>query len=290
MSSKAFYDAGEFARCEDQCRRGLEIDDDPTLQLTLGFVLMRQADERKLAEAVAVFESMSADDWRVDLGLGMALQQLARLEAARAADANQRLSAGQRADLAAAEAEHRADARDALERAAVAAGENAPADVSFHLALLDLEEKKHDEFVVHAEDAFARLAEAEKVARAQLAQPMAQMMRERTLADSAMAAERGQRLCRELAILSWNRGDFSQASAAMTRLEQFGSLDRADYFSRGAVREKLGDDEKAVLDYEKFIELSSGVFDETVGKAVTALTRVRARLAEKRTATPAGGS
>jgi tetratricopeptide (TPR) repeat protein len=233
---------------------------------------------------------MSADDWRVDMGRGMALQQLSRMKTARAGDPLKPVSAETKAKLEAEAGDHRRDARLALDRAGRAAGENAPADIPFHLALLDLEEGRSTEFVAHAEDAFSRLEEAEKVLRAQLKQPMAQSLRDRTEADRAIAAERGQRLCRELAIVSWNAGDFGKAAAAMTRLEQFGALGRADYFSRGAVREKLGDDEAAVQDYEKFLDLSGDAIDETVGKAVTALTRVRARLAEKRTASPAGGS
>lgn len=294
VSSKAYYDAGDFLRCEDQCRRGLQIDEsDETLQLTLGYALMRQADEKKLAAAVDVFDRLGgafgAKDWRVDMGRGMALQQLARAKAARAADAGKPLPPAAVAKLDAEIAEHRSASRAALDRAGAAAGENAPAEIPYHLALLDLEEGRANDFLAHANVAFQRLEEAAKVLRAQLSQPMGQAERERTERDEAVSAARGQRLCRELAILSWQAGDFVTAAAAMARLEKFGALDRADYYSRGAVREKLGDDENAVRDYEKFLDLSTGTFDETVGKAVTALTRVRTRLAEKRTATPAGG-
>ncbi|MSR47488.1 MAG: hypothetical protein EXS13_10585 [Planctomycetes bacterium] len=289
VSSKAYYDAADFARCEDQCRRGLGLDPgNENLQLTLGYSLLRQAEAKKLKAAVAQFEEMGgafgADDWRVDMGLGMALQQLARTRAALK-------DPPKPAEVAAEIADLRARSRVALERAAAASGvkKNTPCDVPFHLALLDLDEGADAPFVTHALDALNKIEAADKVFAAQLSQPMGESERERTDRDRLMNVSRGQRLCRELAILSYRNGDFASASSAMLQLEKFGALGAADYFSRAAIREQLADDENAIRDYEKFIELSAGALDSTVGKAVTALTRLRARMAEKRTASPAGG-
>src|SRR5689334_15192934 len=57
-NSKAYYDAADYARAEDQCRRGLKIDDDDhALSLTLGFSLLMQADPKKLEEARKIFDA-----------------------------------------------------------------------------------------------------------------------------------------------------------------------------------------------------------------------------------------
>ncbi len=285
VNSKAYYEVGDFQRAEDQCRRGLAIDDDnDNLKLMLGYALLRQADRAKLEEAVRLFEAeaglFGADDWRVDLGYGMSLQQLARLCAEDKAP-----GAAERAPKL------RAQARAALERTAITSGakNNTPADVPFHLALLDLEEGQLGEFTAHARDALARLETQEKVYAAQLSQTMGESDRQRTERDRMVNSARGRRLARELARHCWEQKEYATAAEAMVQLERFGALDRADYFTRARIREELGEDEKAVADYSKFIELSPDAVDDTVGRAVTSLTRLRARLAEKRTATPPGG-
>jgi len=296
VSSKAYYDSGDFARAEDQCRRGLAIDEDhENLRLTLGFALLRQGTPKKLAESIEIFDGMGGlfggDDWRVDMGLGIACQQLAHLQAVAPADSKESAKPEAIAKL-------RDRSRDALERAAERSGskgkvssekDNTPADVPYHLALLDLDEHATAPFFAHAGLALAKLEEQDKVFGAQLSQPMGESERNRTAKERELNAKRGQRLCREMAIRSFEQGDNVAASAAMDRLEKFGELDRGDYFSRARIREQLGKDEEAVRDYEKFIGLSATQLDDAVGKAVTALTRLRSRLAEKRTATPPGG-
>jgi len=298
VSSKAFYDSGEFARAEDQCRRGLAIDEGhENLRLTLGFALLRQGTPKKLEESIEVFDGMGGlfgrDDWRVDMGLGIACQQLAHLQAA-AIDPKAPAKPETTERIAAL----RDRSRDALERAAKRAGangkgegakDNAPADIPYHLALLDLDEHALEPFFTHAGLALSKLEEQDKVFGAQLSQPMGESERNRTAKERELNARRGQLLCRESAIRAFEQGDATAAAAAMERLEKFGALDRGDYFSRARIREQLGKDEEAVRDYEKFIGLSTTQLDDTVGKAVTALTRLRSRLAEKRTATPPGG-
>ena len=296
VSSKAFYDSGEFARAEDQCRRGLAVDEDhENLRLTLGFALLRQGTPPKLKESIEVFEDLGGlfggDDWRVDMGLGIACQQLAHLQATAPADSRESAKPEAIADL-------REKSRDALERAAERSGsgakgenqkDNTPADIPYHLALLDLDEEATGPFFAHAALALSKLEEQDKVFGAQLSQPMGESERNRTAKERELNARRGQRLCRELAIRAFQEGDHAGAAAAMEQLEKFGELDRGDYFSRARIREELGKDEEAVRDYEKFIGLSTTQLDDAVGKAVTALTRLRSRLAEKRTAQPPGG-
>jgi tetratricopeptide (TPR) repeat protein len=297
VSSKAYYDSGDFARAEDQCRRGLAIDEDhENLRLTLGFALLRQGTPRKLQEAIEVFDGMDGlfgggDDWRVDMGLGIACQQLAHLQGMAPADSKEAAKPEAIAKL-------RDRSRAALERAAegsaakgntTGAKDNTPADIPYHLALLDLDEQAGAPFFAHAGLALAKLEEQDKVFGAQLSQPMGESERNRTAKERELNARRGQLLCREMAIRSFDQQDNAAAAAAMERLEKFGELDRGDYFSRARIREQLGKDEEAVRDYEKFIGLSTTQLDDAVGKAVTALTRLRSRLAEKRTATPPGG-
>ena len=124
---------------------------------------------------------------------------------------------------------------------------------------------------------------------AELSQAMGQSERGRSEREKAINAARGQRLARELAIAAYKKDDCATAAQAMEQLERFGPLGRGDYYSRASIRERLGDDERSVLDYGRFIDLSTGTLDDTVGKAITALTRLRSRLAEKRTAAPPGG-
>src|SRR5688572_27316859 len=167
-NSKAFLDVGDFARAEDQCRRGLAIDeDDETLELTLGYALLFQGQPQKLEEAATVFDnaigSFGTDDWRLLAGQGMTLQQLARHRAASEDPKVQAEAAGLRAR-----------SRDSLDEAAEISGKtnNTPTDVLYHIALLDLEEGRADLFPEHAQAAFAKLQANEKFLSVKLDHPM----------------------------------------------------------------------------------------------------------------------
>jgi len=275
-NSKAYYDVGDYRRAEDQCRRGLEIDEDATLRLTLGLSLLMQAEPAKLEEAAALFReeigAFGSRDWRLRMGYGMTLQQLARL---RGADPDPARSA---------EApELRRRARVELEAAAQA--REVPAEVPYHLAILDLEEERPDLFRPHAERALAKLQERDRFLSVQLRQPMGQKEFERTTQDRRVNSERGRRIARESARAAWRADDWKGASAAMDQLETFGALDRSDYYDRARIRERTGDTEGAVKDLERFVVLSGDRVDTLVVQSIESLNRLRAELAERRTAT-----
>src|SRR5262245_7653674 len=72
-NSKAYYEVGDYVRAEDQCRKGLAIDDDDeTLKLTLGYALLMQAQPKSLAEARDIFGAeigaFGTKDWRLQMG------------------------------------------------------------------------------------------------------------------------------------------------------------------------------------------------------------------------------
>ena len=278
-NSKAYYEIGDYARAEDQCRRGLEIlDDDDTLRLTLAYTLLMQSDRRKLEEAATIFEEQigffGSDDWRLHQGYGMTLQQLARL-----------LSASEKPEEKTRVAGLRAQARDELDAAAEGSAEtrNTPPEVPYHLALLDLEEGRRDLFPVHAKAAVDKLTEQEKFLAVQLKQPMGQSELRRSERDKAINAERGRRITREAARYAWEEQDWKTAEAAMQSLETFGALERPDFYDRARVREQAGNVEGAVQDYEKFLTMSGERVDDTVTRAVESLQRLRSQLAERRT-------
>lgn len=300
-NSKAFYDAGDYVRAADQCRRGLAIDEDnANLRLMLGFALLSQAQRPAIEEAAALFREdaglFGASDWRVDLGLGMTLTQLARHVAADARDATDAQAKARAAEAV----QLRAEARAALERVVAATrgkpgpnGEagpgSTPADALFNLALLELDDGRTAEFVARAPAAIALLAQQERVYAVQAGQASSEAIRLRTVREREVNAGRGRELAGILAHACWAAGDYPAAAKAMESLATFGELGRADLYTRARIREAIGDDERAVEDYSRFIELSADQVDDTVGRAVSSLTRLRARLAEKRTAAPPGG-
>ena len=287
-NSKAYYEVGDYVRAEDQCRKGLALDDDDeTLKLTLGYALLMQASPKSLIEARQIFSgeigSFGTKDWRLQMGYGMTLQQLARLHETAP---DQFKGEKEPLDIPAA----RKEAREQLEAANSA--KNAPAEVTYHLAILDLEEGRSDLFPAHATAALAKLKEHEKLLGIQLKRPMGTSEEQRTIRERDINRERGRRVARELARAAWERNDWKGAVAAMDELSTFGDLARADHYDRARIRERAGNIEGAVDDLGKFIELSpkGSELDPLVSQAYESLTKLRAQLAEQRTATPLSSS
>jgi tetratricopeptide (TPR) repeat protein len=292
-----YYDVGEYERAEEQCRAGLEVDDtDEILGLQLGYSLLMQATPKKLDEASELFHTrlgwFGSPDWRLSLGAGMADQERARLLAADAAKEPDKEKAAKLTERA---AELRASARSSLDAADVASRakeNNAPPELLYHLSLLDLDEARYDLFRPHAEEAIALLRTADKFAAVQIRQQADDKERARLERARNINAERARRLIKELARIEWGREpkDLPAAAKNMKTLEEFGPLQRADYFNRGRILEATGDLEGAVSDYEKFLSLSADVADENVTRAVSSLQKLRAKLAELRTSAPAAAS
>jgi tetratricopeptide (TPR) repeat protein len=279
-TSKAWYDLGDYARAEDQCRRGLEIEDDATLKLTLGLSLLMQARPEKLEEAAELFRGeigfFGSGDWRLHMGYGMTLQQLARVR-----EASQ--DEGERAKATELRREAREELEEALERSSET--RNTPADVSYNLAILDLEEGRDDLFPEHARMALTKLLENEKRLAQEIRLIAGDRERDRSERERRINSDRGRRLAREAARIAWEAGDWKKASETMRQLETFGPLARADYFDRARVRERNGDVEGAVQDFDQFIRQSGDQVDELVTQAIQSRAALLAQLAEKRTAT-----
>lgn len=280
-TSASYYDVGDYERAEDQARKGLVVDPkDERLRLTLAWSLLMQAAEKKLEEAAAVFgeetSGFGTSDARWYLGEGAALQQLARAKSVSGKKEVQEQTPALRARARVA----LSHARELFEKKA-----DTPADVPYFLALLDLEEGRDELFVADAGEALDKLRVHQKLLDAELERPMDDRARARTEIDRSVNRRHGHRLALELAGSHFEAKNWKAAGQAIELLETFGPLERADFYSRGVIREKLGDQEGAVQDFEQFITQSSDRVDEKVTKAVEALTRLRSELAEKRTAT-----
>ena len=280
ISAKAYYEVGDFPRAEDQCRRGLAIGSDDNLELLLAYSLLMQGGEKRLAEASKLFDEqvglLGNNDWRVRMGYGTTLQQLARFNAASSDPAT-----------AATAAEMRRDARRELEAAVEDTSKLkvTPPDLLFNLALLDLDDHDAARFSEHGKAALHSLRENSKYLEVSLRQTAEPRAKQRTERDLAANRERGRRIAREMARAAWEREDWPAAGESLVALDDFGGLERADWFNRANVREKNGDIEGAVADYEKFVTATGSTLDDNVSRAIESLTRLRSMLAEKRTAT-----
>ena len=294
VEANLYYDAGDYERAEEQCRAGLEIDDaDEVLSKQLGYSLLMQATPQKLDEAAELFEQrlglFGSPDWQLSLGAGMTDQKRARLLVADAAKETDQKKAEKLTERA---AELRESARSRLDDAGEASQNNAPPELYYHLSLLDLDEERYDLFRPHAEEAIALMRTSDKFLEVQVRQQADEKRRAHLEGSRAVNAERARLLIKELARIEWGRDpkDLPAAAKMMKTLEDFGPLQRADYFNRGRILEATGDLEGAVSDYEKFLSLSADVADENVTRAVSSLQKLRAKLAELRTSTPAAAS
>jgi hypothetical protein len=239
-----------------------------------------QGDPKKLDEAASLFEDeigpFGGDDWRLRLGHGMTLQQLAHAKSL-AKDAAEQAKAP----------ELRQRARVELEAAGQGSAKDktTPAELPFQLALLDLEDDRLDLFPAHAKAALASLKQNAAFLEKEKAQAADPHARSRVDYDLAVNRERGRRIAQEAAGVAWNAKDVKGAAEAMATLEAFGPLDRADFYNRAHMREEVGDLEGAEKDYDQFLKASAGRPDENVTRAIESLTKLRARLAEQRTKT-----
>lgn len=287
IEAQHFYDFGDYARAEDQCRKGLKIaKGDPQLSQMLGYCLLMQAGPKQLDEAAQIFNDeigwFGNSDWRFDLGLGMTDQMRAHA----LLDSKNPKDVARAADLHESARRHLDVAHEATRKAG-----DVPRELPYHLALLDFDERRYDLFRQHADEAVKLMLVSDKILAVQIAKTEDDNSRKRTENDRTINAERARLLLRELARLAWNQTppDVTTAAGHMTTIEKFGPLTRPDYYSRGRIRELNGELEGAVADYEKFLSLSADIADENVTKAVESLTKIRAHLAEKRVGGTASG-
>lgn len=270
-NSKIYYDQGDLQRSEQQCRKGLEIDsDDPTLQLTLAYCLLRQGAVDQLLEADSILESMEGwfgtDDWRVPLGRGMVEQSLGRL-----ASATDEVEA----------AEHRARSRQYLERALELNDESVEA--AYSVSLLDVEDNRFEDFEVHSARTIELIRKSDRTAGTRLRYTEDESARRLTEIERQVNRERARGLLEVRAGRAFAAGNFENALRDLDILDELGGLTGADHYNRARMRERTGDIPGAVDDFEKFLAMIGDRIDDRVDLALRSLTELRSQLAEQRT-------
>lgn len=85
QNSKAYYNNGDYMAAIDQCYKGLELDDgDYSLNLTLGWALLRAGGKENIFKAYEQFSKTDSlqwfsEDYRVSMGLGQTCYKIATL-------------------------------------------------------------------------------------------------------------------------------------------------------------------------------------------------------------------
>ena len=270
QNSKIYYDRGDLPRAEQQARLGLEINDnDRSLKLLLAYVLLRQNTDASLEEALDLLSGLGgsrSEDYRVHLGRGLVETSWFRLR---------------REDDPEDAAKHLARARRAMR--SVVELEPDCTEAYYHLALLDLEEENFDQFNQHVETTLTlvgRSLKAKDVALEQVGRPE---QRQLIVRDRQVDAGRGRELLLLRAERAYQQKRYADAVRDLDRMADLGDLSRADYFNRARILHEVGDLERAVADYERFIELSDAGLDARVEVALDNLFQLRAQIAEGRT-------
>lgn len=270
-NSKEFFDGQKFEMAQTQCRKGLSIDpDDVSLQLLLGFALIRQKSpietwEARLVEAAQTFEGAIGDedefDYRSRLGLGEAEAQLVNLRTSQleAAKSDERLTPEERAARL-EKIQHDVDVR--LARAEEALGEvlATPVGKDNALAMSTLARiyactKRYPE----AEDLLRRLAAT--LSRSihlrsqqldQKNQPAEMRLAERENIDR-LTEQRLEALALLTNVLAkqelWN-----EVIAVYAQIEAEHGMQPADYYNRAEANSQIGSADAAIADYDQFIQ------------------------------------
>ena len=258
QNSKDYYDKNDFLRCIDQCRKGLELDeDDPSLNLNLAYALMRQRRLSSLLEAERQFERIIDDEnygderpvrfeYGAKLGLGMTRHQIglkydAKGESEQAQEAYTR-------------------AREALEA----------------VRSLDPESK---EVTLALSQAHASLGNYEGAIR-EIDHGLEQLAMQHDTIEKRI--ERGATLNNdlktELIVNETRQHEFlalkaiflkklerhAEAIEQFDKIESIAPLREGDYYERGLLHERIGNDQAAYDDYSQFLKMSDRPLDEIV--------------------------
>ena len=284
-NSKKFMEAEQFARAENACRKGLEMEpDDYSLNLALGYSLLRQGGARRIPESVMTFERCldvePGFDVRCRLGLGEAQFQYGLLWANQIlyAEADEKLTPEERAATI-ADAETNRDA-------AYAAAE---------VALLDALDSPDGRDNLSAQSTLARLysilgryEEASDVLRNMTATLSNSIRVRREVDPESIPQERRELWARMveqleeqhvsglglLANVASKIGRWEEVISVYARMEAEGWMQTADYFNRAQAYEALEARHAAVRDYETFYRQAAGK-----GSAFTESVRVAMRRA-----------
>lgn len=273
-NARLYYEKGDNARCEQQCRRGLELaPGDASLNLDLAFAVLRQGtaqqDIPRVEEARKLFlkiidEGLSSADVQVSkayLGLGMVELWLAKNQPTDKQDSSQ-----QYAELADEHlnkvAELEPESIDGpLQHAdlRVFQGRLAEALPFFDLGFAQIEKSNKTKERVLANKA-GRSTEAQAQLKAQIETNRQLEIRSRMLKGDVL----------------YNLGRYQDALAELTRVDELGGMTPTEYYNRGRTHEALGHAVLAVADYERFLKQSSlGVGDEKVRDALRRISSLK---------------
>lgn len=272
QNAKKYYESGHLDRSIQQCRKGLLIDeDDSSLQLNLAFSLLRTGTPANIREAKTLLEDLDSwfdedeNHYKIQLGLGLAHMQIARLESKDAEAA----------------AEHREIAQDSFLAALELAPD--PMEVTFNLALLSLEQRNYEDFLSYSETTLRDLRKSFEVNTSYLPRIEQTTIRKQIEDDIATTSGRARELLQARSEIFFARKDYLQALENLNGLKKFSDLSSTDYYRRARTHELLGNKQQAIDDYVVFIRLSrDDGSSDLVQQSVEHLMNLRSQLADER--------
>jgi tetratricopeptide (TPR) repeat protein len=284
-NSKRFLEERRYARAEDQCRKGLELDpDDTSLRQVLGFALLQQGTAKQLEESIRVFEQAVENDGEFDfrsyLGLGTARFKFGGLleELIRKTGSDESLSPEEKDQRIAAYSEARDTAYDGAEEALreVIAQPRSKDDLTAQSMLGQLLSIR------------GRYEESADLLRA-LAASIAGSIRVRNeMSKETLPPERRALYDRELdnlkrqqlsaltllATVAAKMERWEEVVSVYAQVEAANAMSPADWWNRGLAYDELGATEAAIADYERFLRTAAVATDFTRhGDAITSAMR-----------------
>jgi tetratricopeptide (TPR) repeat protein len=285
-NSKRFLEEGRFARAEDQCRKGLELDpEDVSLHQVLGFALLQQGQSKQIEESIRVFER-SVDqedefDFRNHLGLGTARFQYGRVleEAVRKTGSDEGLAVDEKEQRIAAYSEARDAAYSGAEEElrAVLANPRSKDDLTAQSTLANLLaiQSRYDESAAVLRALTASIAGSIRVRNESMSKDTLPPER-RALYDREIEALKSQQLSALtlLATVAAKSKRWEEVVSVYAQVESAGAMSPADWSNRARAYDELGATEAAIADYERFLRAAAVATDFTRhGDAITSAMR-----------------
>lgn len=285
-NSKRFLEEGRFARAEDQCRKGLELDpEDISLHQVLGFALLQQGQNKQIEESIRVFER-SVDhedefDFRNHLGLGTARFQYGRVleEAIRKTGSDEALAVDEKEQRIAAYTQARDEAYQGAESElrAVLANPRSKDDLTAQSTLANLLaiQGRYEDSAAVLRALTASIAGSIRVRNESMSKDTLPPER-RALYDREIDALKGQQLSALtlLATVAAKSKRWEEVVSVYAQVESAGAMTPADWSNRARAYDELGAAQAAIADYERFLRAAAVATDFTRhGDAITAAMR-----------------
>lgn len=285
-NSKRFLEEGRFARAEDQCRKGLELDpEDTSLHQVLGFALLQQGQNKQIEESIRVFER-SVDqedefDFRNHLGLGTARFQYGRVleEAIRKTGSDEALSIEEKQQRIAAYTQARDEAYQGAETElrAVLANPRSKDDLTAQSTLANLLaiQARYEDSAAVLRALTASIAGSIRVRNESMSKDTLPPER-RALYDREIEALKGQQrsALTLLATVAAKSKRWEEVVSVYAQVESAGAMTPADWSNRARAYDELGATQAAIADYERFLRAAAVATDFTRhGDAITAAMR-----------------